>query len=269
MKSTALFKYLLLIALFGAASQPCFASDTPKPPGRGSCEKALTNNQDKDRAEFFPNTKDITFDERGEGLVTDKVALTPETVIEAYQKGIFPWADYGETAGWYALKDRGIIDFADLHIPNSLKREIKKSKFQITFDRAFEEVIRNCATIERQDHNPWIAEKFIITYTELYRLGYAHSVEVWLDGALVGGLYGVHINGAFSGESMFHKASNASKFALLALIEHLQERGIRWMDTQQVSSFPRQIGAKTIPHSEYLERLDKTHAQPISFYSDK
>lgn len=251
MRSRFIFQSLLIPALSFTAI-PCLAN----PCLDGLAPPAL-----------FPPTDNLVFDERGQGLVTKLVPLTPEATLEAYSKGIFPWVDYGETAGWFVLKDRGILDFSTLHIPASLKRELKKSKFQVTFDQAFEDVMRGCATVSRPgDEGTWIADKFVTTYTELHRQGHAHSVEVWQDGALVGGLYGIHVNGVFSGESMFHKVSGASKHALIAMIEHLKARGIQWMDTQQVSALPAQLGGRTIPHSEYLERLRAAQGNPISFY---
>lgn len=209
-------------------------------------------------------------DGQGELLAYAQVGEAPfslATLLEAYSKGYFAWTYRAGVAGWFTFAKRGVLDFEDLHLSKSLQREMRKHPYTVTFNQAFEAVVRGCAAMNRRGEGTWIRDAFIPAYTELHRHGHAHSVEVWQHQELVGGLYGVFINGVFSGESMFHRASGASKLALLALIDRLSVRGITWMDTQMVTAFPGQIGAKYISYSDYLARLarEKTANPPRTF----
>jgi leucyl/phenylalanyl-tRNA--protein transferase len=141
-----------------------------------------------------------------------------------------------------------------VHTPRSLARTLRIAPFEITRDRAFGEVIRECATVPREDRT-WISPEFVAAYTRLHHAGHAHSVECWQDGRLVGGIYGVAIGGLFAGESMFHRVSNASKVALVHLIDHLRESGFSLFDIQMVTAATAQLGAVEIPRAEYLRRL--------------
>ena len=200
-----------------------------------------------------------------EGLVTEKLPLTAANVRSAYRAGIFPWTDLGETAGWYSPEQRGVLDFSELHVPKSLARLRRKGTFRVTFDAAFEQVIRACALADRGEET-WISEKFIQAYAQLHAEGHAHSVEVWSGDKLVGGLYGVFLDGVFNGESMFHAAPNAGKIALLELADRLTSKGLAWMDVQMVTDIMASFGAKYIPRDEYLKRLEEAHkAAPVSF----
>ena len=200
-----------------------------------------------------------------EGLVTEKLPLTPANIRTAYRAGIFPWTDLGETAGWYSPEQRGVLDFAELHVSKSLARFRRKSGLRVTFDSAFEQVIRACSLAERGEET-WISEKFIQAYTRLHAEGHAHSVEVWSGDKLVGGLYGVFLDGVFNGESMFHAAPNAGKIALLELAERLTSKGLAWMDLQMVTDIMASFGAKYIPRDDYLKRLEEAHkAAPVAF----
>lgn len=159
------------------------------------------------------------------------------------------------TIGWFSPDPRAIIPLDHrFHIPHGLRRTLKKQPFEITFDRAFPAVIRACA--ERRD-GTWISPGIIRAYTALHRLGHAHSVETWRQGELAGGLYGVHIGGAFFGESMFHRATDASKVALVALVERLRQRGFVLLDTQWQTPHLRQFGAVEISRQEYLRILEQ------------
>jgi leucyl/phenylalanyl-tRNA--protein transferase len=181
--------------------------------------------------------------------------LDPELLLNAYCRGIFPMAvnARGEI-GWFSPDPRGVIPLDErLHIPHGLHRRLKKNPFTISFDRDFERVMRECATQRRE--GTWISEEIVGSYCRLHQLGHAHSVEARLGGKLVGGLYGVHIGGAFFGESMFHRATDASKVALVALVERLQERGFALLDTQWVTPHLAQFGTTEIPRREYLRRL--------------
>lgn len=214
------------------------------------------------RAALFPDPR--TADE--DDLVTTHVPLTPETMLEAYRVGLFPWWDEGEKAGWYSPKKRGVLDLDELHVSKSLAKLYRQKKYQITIDRAFEAVLRACATVPRPDEEgTWISDRFIATYLELHRRGFAHSVEVWDGDRLVGGLYGVAAHGIFSGESMFHYVSNASKLALVALVDHLRSRGYRWIDTQMVTNILKEMGAKEMDRDAHLQRLPPARARSASF----
>jgi leucyl/phenylalanyl-tRNA---protein transferase len=178
--------------------------------------------------------------------------IPPELLLEAYRRGIFPMAmDDGEI-GWFSPDPRAIIPLDEnFHVPHGLRRTLKKKRFEIRIDTAFAEVIRSCAT----RGETWINEEIIESYCELHRFGFAHSVETWLDGSLAGGLYGVSIGGAFFGESMFHRATDASKIALVALVERLRERGFKLLDTQWLTPHLETFGAREIPRATYLRRL--------------
>jgi leucyl/phenylalanyl-tRNA--protein transferase len=193
--------------------------------------------------------------------------ISSELLVSAYTSGWFPMAvDDGEIR-WYSPDPRGIIPLESFRVPLRLGRVIRAGRFQIELNRAFETVIRACAETDRRDGDPgtWIDREIIDSYVELHRLGFAHSVEAWQDGRLVGGLYGVALGGAFFGESMFHRATNASKVALAALVEHLRARGFRLLDIQWVTPHLEQFGAVEIPRPAYLELLEEALAIEVEF----
>lgn len=180
--------------------------------------------------------------------------LKPELLLDAYRHGIFPMAvSDGSDIGWFSPDPRAIIPLDDrFHIPHGLRRVMKSRKFDVTFDTDFDAVIRACA---KRKEGTWISGEIIESYSGLHRLGHAHSVESRLNGRLVGGLYGVHIGGAFFGESMFHRDTDASKIALIALVEQLRERRFALLDTQWLTPHLAQFGAVEISRPEYLRRL--------------
>jgi leucyl/phenylalanyl-tRNA--protein transferase len=204
--------------------------------------------------------------------------LEPELLLEAYRRGIFPMAVNPDKhvgagrrgdIGWFSPDPRAIIPLDDrFHIPHGLRRVLKQKKFETTFDTDFEAVIRECA---KHKEGTWISKEIIESYCNLHRLGHAHSVEVWLRSKavsssliphpssfrLVGGLYGVRIGGAFFGESMFHRVTDASKVALLALVERLRAYGFVLLDTQWQTPHLAQFGTYEIPKREYLWRLQR------------
>lgn len=202
--------------------------------------------------------------ERGEfdGLVAVGGDLEPERLLLAYRSGIFPWSVRPIT--WWSPDPRAIINFDQLHIPRSLGRVLRQRSFAVTRDQAFGEVIRACATVAREDRS-WISSQFITAYTRLHQAGHAHSVECWLDGKLVGGVYGVAVGGLFAGESMFHLVSNASKVALIELIRHLRDRGFGLFDVQMCTPTTIQLGATELPRADYLKALDNALRLPASF----
>src|SRR5688572_3530147 len=171
--------------------------------------------------------------------------LTSEKLLQGYRSGIFPMAinPHGDIA-WFAPDPRAIIPLDDrFHIPRSLQRTLKQRKFEITFDREFPKVIRSCAKTHGET---WISREIIQSYCLLNAEGYAHSVETWIDGKLAGGLYGVHIGGVFFGESMFHYVTDASKVALVALVERLRERRFALLDTQWMTPHLLRFGTSLI-----------------------
>ena len=182
--------------------------------------------------------------------------LEPELLLAAYRRGIFPMAvSQRGDIGWFSPNPRGIIPLDErFHVPHGTSRALKQEKFAITFDQDFAAVMRECS-IRRE--GTWISELIIESYCELHRLGYAHSVEARIENRLVGGLYGVHIGGAFFGESMFHRTPNASKVALVKLVERLRERGFTLLDTQWVTPHLATFGAHPISKREYLQRLEQ------------
>jgi leucyl/phenylalanyl-tRNA---protein transferase len=183
--------------------------------------------------------------------------IPSELLVSAYSSGWFPMAvDEGEIR-WYSPDPRGIIPLEAFHVPSRLARVIRRGRFRIDIDRDFPAVIRGCAQVDRKDDDPgtWIDSEILTSYIALHRQGLAHSVEAWEGESLAGGLYGVALGGAFFGESMFHRATDASKVALAALVEHMKARGFTLLDIQWVTPHLEQFGAIEIPRSEYLELL--------------
>jgi leucyl/phenylalanyl-tRNA--protein transferase len=190
--------------------------------------------------------------------------LEPELLLAAYRQGIFPMAVTRRgRIGWFSPDPRAIIPLdGRFHVPHGLRRALKQKEFQVTFDADFERVIRECA---KRKEGTWISREIIDTYCNLHRLGHAHSVETRRGGKLVGGLYGVHIGGAFFGESMFHRLPDASKVALVALVERLRTRGFVLLDTQWLTRHLAQFGAYEISRREYLWRLKHAVALRCDF----
>lgn len=183
-------------------------------------------------------------------------------VISAYAQGIFPMADSEDgTIHWYTADPRAILEHHDLHISRSLRATIRQGRYEVRMDTAFEAVLRGCAG--RQE--TWISEVLIQSYTHLHEAGLAHSVEAWQDDTLVGGLYGVSLGAAFLGESMFSRASDASKVCLVALVEHLRARGFTLHDVQFLTPHLRSLGAREIPRAIYEERLRAAVQLPCSW----
>jgi len=191
--------------------------------------------------------------------------LEPDLLLTAYRRGIFPMAVNARgTIGWFSPDPRAIIPLDDrFHIPHGLRRTLKKAPFEVTFDRAFPAVIRECASHRKE--GTWISRQILASYSRLHKLGHAHSVEVWANGELVGGLYGVHIGAVFFGESMFHRATDASKVALVTLVERLRQRSFVMLDTQWQTPHLQQFGTREIPRTEYLEILERAVAFECEF----
>lgn len=196
-----------------------------------------------------------------EGLVAVGGGLSVDWLLTAYKSGIFPWSGYPVT--WWSPDPRAILPFENLHISKSLARFLKKNPFRITVDKAFETVMRECG--KRRKEGTWITEDLIVAYTNLHRFGNAHSLECWAGDDLVGGIYGVSIGGYFSAESMFHKVDNASKVALVKLMERLKEHGYELVDIQMLTPITEKMGGKLISRSEFLKKLRHAIQKQCSF----
>ena len=189
--------------------------------------------------------------------------LDPALVVRAYREGVFPMALEDRSIGWFSPDPRGIIPLDDFYVPSRLARVLRSERFDVAADLAFEDVMRACAA--DRDEGTWISDEILECYTALYRLGIAHSVEVRREGRLVGGLYGVHLGGAFFGESMFHRETDASKVALASLVDRLRRRSFALLDVQWLTPHLAQFGAIEIPRPEYLARLQQALARECRF----
>jgi len=187
--------------------------------------------------------------------------IDPEFLIRAYSAGVFPMAVEDGEIAWFSPDPRGVMPLDTFHVPHGLRRALKKTRFELRINSAFEDVISGCANREET----WIDEKVHASFCELHRQGHAHSVETWSDGALVGGLYGVSIGSAFFGESMFSRESNASQAALVALVERLKGRGFLLLDTQWTTPHLKRFGAVDIPKKVYLQKLVEAVRSPNCF----
>jgi len=191
--------------------------------------------------------------------------LPPDLLLSAYSQGWFPMAHEDGELYWHDPDPRTILPLHDFHVPRSLKRALKKNRFVVRTNTAFAAVLAGCAAPTPDREGTWINEDIVAAYTRLYQLGYAHSVETWRDGNLVGGLYGVALGGLFAGESMFSRETDASKVALVYLVEHLKSRGFLLLDVQYMTEHLRRFGAVEIPAKAYKARLQVALRLPVSF----
>ncbi len=185
--------------------------------------------------------------------------LNPQLLIQAYCQGLFPMADEEEgQVEFYDCDLRAILDLEHFHVPRRLARTIRSQKFEIRMNSAFQQVMEGCAAPAPGRESTWISAEIIEAFTNLHRLGLAHSVECWQEDRLVGGVYGVAIRGLFAGESLFHLERDASKVALVHLVQHLRRQGYRLFDSQYLGGdFLRQFGVLEIPREAYLQRLSE------------
>ena len=191
-----------------------------------------------------------------DGLLAVGGDLRNERVLAAYRLGIFPWYSEGSPILWWSPDPRLILLPEELRVSRSLERLVRKETFQVTFDTAFHDVISSCAEVHHNDDGgTWITDEMIDAYTDLHRRGYAHSVETWQDGELVGGLYGLAIGGAFFGESMFNRRANASKVAFVQLVRKLAADGCSLIDCQITTGHLLSFGAREVPRKEFLSLL--------------
>ena len=211
----------------------------------------------------FPSAETALVDPNG--LLCAGLELTPELVLAAYQRGIFPWYSEGQPVLWWSPDPRMVLMPQDFNLHRSLRKTLKSSRFEVRTDTRFEAVMRACAEPRPEQGGTWISEAIIEAYSALHRAGFAHSVETWMDGELVGGLYGIALGRVFFGESMFIRRTDASKIAFAHLIVQLKRWQFELIDCQQKTDHLASLGAAPISRSDFLERLSRlvhwdTHA---------
>lgn len=192
-----------------------------------------------------------------DGLLAAGGGLSPERLLSAYRQGIFPWYNPGEPVLWWSPDPRCVMHPQDLHISRSLRKQLLNSDYQVTFDRAFSQVMQACAAPRSYQSGTWISSEIITAYIRLHRLGVAHSVEVWQDDTLIGGLYGLGIGSLFFGESMFSRRDNASKIAFSFLCVQLAEWQFNLIDCQVYNSHLESLGASMMPRKEFVALLSR------------
>ena len=198
-----------------------------------------------------------------DGLLAAGGNLNPATLIEAYKRGIFPWYSCPDPILWWSPDPRCLLKPEEVHISKSMQKEMRKKRFSHTWNSAFEDVMHACGHPRRYSEDTWISEEMITAYCQLHALGVAHSMEVWEDNTMVGGLYGLAIGGAFFGESMFSTSSNSSKYAFISLCQQLQRAGFSLIDCQVESDHLLSLGAYTITRTEFQTRLHYALQQDI------
>ena len=199
-----------------------------------------------------------------EGLLAVGGDLNPDRLLSAYRQGVFPWFSDGQPILWWSPDPRAILYPADLHISRSLRKSLRTQGFAVTADRAFDDVIQRCAESRNAREGTWITSGMQEAYCTLHRMGYAHSVETWRNGQLVGGLYGLAIGKAFFGESMFSQITDASKTALVALSVSLTAGGYQFIDCQVVSEHLNSLGAKAVPRYRFSSELKQAVETPVN-----
>ncbi len=203
----------------------------------------------------FPHPKYAS----SEGLLAAGGDLSPQRILFAYENGIFPWYNEGEPILWWSPSPRFVLYPSEIKVSKSMRQVFRKKDFRISFDQAFEGVIEACAIIPREGQNgTWLTEEMKAAYINLHRLGFAHSVETWQGDQLVGGLYGLSLGNCFFGESMFAKASNASKAALIVLAKTLEKKGFGMIDCQSETKHLTTMGAKFIDQERFLAYLEES-----------
>ena len=218
----------------------------------------------------FPDIESaLTEGDGAPGLLAAGADLSPARLLDAYRHGIFPWFSEGQPVLWWSTDPRMVLFTERFVVSHSLKKTLRKvqrsmhghGRWQIRFDRAFEEVMRACAAPRADGAGTWISEELIAGYVDLHRQGYAHSSELWFDGELVGGAYGVAIGRMFYGESMFARTRDASKIALAYLVDFLRKNGVEMIDCQQETAHLASLGATPIPRACFIAHLRKAVEQ--------
>lgn len=219
----------------------------------------------------FPDVSEaLTELDGAPGLLAAGADLSPHRLLQAYRHGIFPWFSEGQPILWWSTDPRMVLFTERFLMSGSLKKTLRKvrksalsdGRWQIRFDTAFEQVMRACAAPRRHGEGTWISEEIISGYNALHRLGFAHSVETWLDEKLVGGAYGVSIGRMFYGESMFAHVTDASKIALAYLVHFLRQNHVAMIDCQQQTAHLASLGAVPVSRTEFIERLQVAISQP-------
>jgi leucyl/phenylalanyl-tRNA---protein transferase len=212
-------------------------------------------------APFPPITKALA---SPNGLLCAGADLSPARLIDAYSQGIFPWYSEGDPILWWSPDPRMVLFPGELRVSHSLRKTVARGVYETRFDTAFREVIEHCAAPRNGRTGTWIVPEMIEAYTKLHELGFAHSVESWRDGELVGGLYGLAMGDAFFGESMFSRADDASKVALVRLVERLKASNCRIIDCQQATGHLASLGARQVPRAEFAQRVRESIQYPPS-----
>jgi leucyl/phenylalanyl-tRNA--protein transferase len=211
---------------------------------------------------FFPPVERAT----PEGLVAIGGSLTVERLLDAYRHGIFPWpTDARSPLLWWSPDPRAVLPLTQMHVSRRLARRLRRGEFEIRFNSAFAEVIAACAVGHGRERGTWLTPAMIAAYTQLHRVGAAHSAETWQNGRLVGGVYGVAIGGLFAAESMFYRATDASKAALAALVGRLSDRGYQLLDVQQWTRHTGSLGVIETPRADYLRKLAEVVDMSVTF----
>jgi leucyl/phenylalanyl-tRNA---protein transferase len=212
------------------------------------------------RADAFPPPEEALTEPNG--LLAAGGDLTPERLLAAYKRGIFPWYQEGQPILWWSPDPRAVLTPGTLKVSRSLRRSLKRQRFEFRVDTAFDLVVAACAEPRHYGGGTWITAEMAEAYGRLHRLGWAHSFESWLDDRLVGGLYGVAIGRAFFGESMFTRVTDASKVSLVHAVEYLRSRETEIIDCQVASAHTRSLGAVDIPRAEFVSLIGNLCADP-------
>ncbi len=208
---------------------------------------------------WFPDVEEST----EEGIVAMGGDLSAERLILAYSKGIFPWYSSDKSPIlWWSPDPRFVLFPENLIVSKSMRPYFNQNKFKVTWDQNFEDIIKNCQKIDREDQlGTWITNKMLAAYIQLHKKGYAHSVEVWMGNELVGGLYGISLGKVFFGESMFAKVSNASKFGFISLVNQLKQKGFLLIDCQQETKHLESLGANAIKRKDFIDILNHNNIE--------
>jgi leucyl/phenylalanyl-tRNA--protein transferase len=202
-----------------------------------------------------------------DGLLAIGGDLSSPTLHLAYSRGIFPWPVEELPLLWFAPPQRGVLFCDEFNVSRRLRRTLRSGRFKVCIDTDFGAVMQGCAAPRAGEDGTWITEEILEAYTRLHREGYAHCVATYRDGELVGGLYGVSWGAYFCGESMFHREDDASKAALVYLVEHIQSRGATWIDIQMMTPHFRLFGAREVPRAEFTQMLQTAIQQPVRLFN--
>jgi leucyl/phenylalanyl-tRNA--protein transferase len=213
----------------------------------------------------FPPTERAL--EEPNGLLAAGGVLSPERLVDAYRHGIFPWYSEGQPVLWWSPDPRMVLFTAEFRMRRSLGKRVRQRRYEIRLDTAFERVMRLCAAPRAGQDGTWITGPMVDAYVELHRRGVAHSVEAWVDGELAGGLYGIALGRVFFGESMFARAPDASKVALVKLVERLRAADFSVIDCQQATAHLASLGAREIPRKAFAQLVQESIQYPLSGHS--